>query len=112
MAIGAIGRRLGGGLGIAAVIFAVVAFITASPAEARHRHHGRVVGVYPYSYGYYGYPYRSYARGYSSYSPYARPSGITPTRHPSAFGSARRPIRPWDRSGAGFPPRLACGLWQ
>jgi hypothetical protein len=76
MAIDAIGRRVAAGLGIAAAILAAASFVAASPAEARHRHHGRVAAVYPYSYGYYGYPYRSYAaRGYSSYSPYARPSG-------------------------------------
>jgi hypothetical protein len=74
MTIDVIGRRLVAGVGMAAVILAAVSFVAASPAEARHRHHGRV--IYPYSYGYYGYPYRSYAaRGYSSYSPYARPSG-------------------------------------
>ena len=74
MTIDVIGRRLVAGVGMAAVILAAVCFVAASPAEARHRHHGRV--IYPYSYGYYGYPYRSYAaRGYSSYSPYARPSG-------------------------------------
>jgi hypothetical protein len=76
MAIDVIGRRLARGLGLAAVIFVAVSLVAATPADARHRHHGRVIGVYPYSYGYYGYPYRSYAaRGYSSYSPYARPSG-------------------------------------
>jgi hypothetical protein len=76
MAIDVIGRRLAAGLGMAAMIVATVSLVAASPAEARHRHNGRVVAVYPYSYGYYGYPYRSYAaRGYSSYSPYARPSG-------------------------------------
>jgi hypothetical protein len=73
MAIDVIGRRLAAGLGMAAVILAAASLVAASPAEARHRHHGRVVAVYPYSYGYYGYPYRSYAA--RSYSPYARPSG-------------------------------------
>jgi len=67
-------RRVVTSLGLAAIIFAAVSLAAVSPAEARHRHHGRVMGVYPYSYGY-AYPYRSYARGYSSYSPYARPSG-------------------------------------
>ncbi len=74
MAIDVIGRRVVTSLGLAAIIFAAVSLAAVSPAEARHRHHGRVMGVYPYSYGY-AYPYRSYARGYSSYSPYARPSG-------------------------------------
>jgi hypothetical protein len=75
MAIDVIGRRLATSLGLAATIFVAVSLAAVSPAEARHRHHGRVMAVYPYSYGY-AYPYRSYAAGgYSSYSPYARPSG-------------------------------------
>jgi hypothetical protein len=75
MAIDVIGRRLAASFGLAGMIVTAASLVTVSPAEARHRHHGRAVAVYPYSYGY-GYPNRSYAmRGYSSYSPYARPSG-------------------------------------
>jgi hypothetical protein len=46
MAIDVIGHRVAAGLGMAAVILAA-SLVAASPAEARHRHHGRVVAVYP-----------------------------------------------------------------